>query len=92
MLDRKTKSIDAREELLLDRVKQNNNLEKIYFVLWMICSFTSLGFYLTQYYFHAILFMVVGIVSIVMCVYMNVEIKYKGILVYLKKNLEDKEK
>lgn len=88
MLDRKTKSIDAREELLLDRIKQNKTLEGIYFILWIFCSFFSLGFYLTQYYHSAILFMVVGVACLVMCVYVINEIRFKGLLVVLKRNIE----
>jgi len=88
MLDRKTKNIDAREELLLDRIKMNDLFENIYLILWTFCSFIALGFYLTQYYFTAIFFLVVGISCIVMCVYMNVKMRFQSLLIYLKRNIE----
>lgn len=88
MLDRKTKNIEAREELLLDRIKQDKTMETVYLILWIFCSFISLGFYLTLYYFTAIFFLVVGIACLVMCVYMNVERRFKYLLVYLRRNIE----
>ena len=85
MLDRKTKNIDARDELLFDRLDTDVKTSKIYCILFLVFSIIGLIFISSGFFSVGSVMLFVGLISFLTVIVVEISIKYKGLILLIKK-------
>ena len=85
MLDRKTKNIDARDELLFDRLDTDVKTSKIYCILFLVFSIIGLIFFSSGFFSVGSVMLFVGLISFLTVIVVEISIKYKGLILLIKK-------